>query len=115
MDSSSSDPGTSFRFRRMRRSRGPATSARTAFAAAALAVLAAACGQNDQNPVGIAPVPASPKFGLTDPSNGDGVCMRDDAFAFGGASGLASPTNVNCTAEDVQVASAVVSAYAFDN
>src|SRR5688500_20232342 len=115
MDSSSPDAGTSFRFCRTRRSRGPATSARAAFAAAALAVLVAACGQNDKNPVGIAPVPTSPKFGLTDPSNGDGVCMGDDAFAFGKTDGMASATNVNCTAEDIEIAVAVVTAYSFDN
>ena len=39
--------------------------------------------------MGIAPVPTSPKFGLTDPSNGDGVCMGDDAFAFGKTDGMA--------------------------
>jgi hypothetical protein len=82
---------------------------------AALAMLAAACGQNDKPPVGIGPVPTSPKFGLTDPSNGDGVCMGDDAFAFGQTDGMGSATDVNCTAEDVEIATAVVSAYSFDN
>jgi uncharacterized repeat protein (TIGR01451 family) len=40
--------------------------------------------------------------------------MGDDAFAFGKTDGMASATNVNCTAEDIEVATAVVSSYSFD-
>ncbi|HEX6051541.1 MAG TPA: hypothetical protein VFZ21_19855, partial [Gemmatimonadaceae bacterium] len=73
---------------------------------AAVALLIAACGQNDKGPMGIAPVPTSPNFGLTDPANGPGQCMGDDSFEFGQTDGLASAVDLNCTANDIDIATA---------
>ena len=68
-------------------------------------MFAVACTR-DENPTLPKGAPRVPNFGLTDPRNGPGACMGDDAIAFGQTSGLATATGLNCTANDIDVASA---------
>ena len=85
-------------------------------AAGALALLAAC---NDQTTVPTRnAAPATPSFDFTTETNGSGVCMGDDATNVNNlvgnpawVSGIAKPTDFNCTANDISIANATLARY----
>jgi hypothetical protein len=78
----------------------------------AAAVTLYACSEDRLNPT--SPIPVTAQKPLADigiAGNGTGACMGDDAFAFGATSGLGSASGLNCTANDIAIASATVTEY----
>ena len=81
--------------------------------------LCGACSDNST----VAPKPglapgAAPAFDLTVPANGSGACMGDDAVTSDSlvsnwTSGLSTATSLNCTSNDISVATATVVGYSF--
>src|SRR5262245_9427109 len=97
-----------------RRVNGFSRAVRAALVVGGVGLFAVACTR-DENPTLPKGAVRTPNFGLTDPRNGPGACMGDDAISFGQTSGLASATGLNCTANDIDVASADIISFSFDN
>jgi hypothetical protein len=57
--------------------------------------------------------PSTPQFDATIPANGTGACMGTDAFASGFTSGMNSASDLNCTANDIDIAFASLTEYSF--
>ena len=94
------------------RSNGFSRAARTALVMGGVGFFVAACGRDD--PPTAAKVAIVPHFGVTDPANGPGACMGDNSFAYGGTDGLGSATGLNCTANDIDIATSDITRYSFD-
>jgi hypothetical protein len=60
------------------------------------------------------PEPGIPLFGLTDPFNGSGGCMGDDALAAGRVGGMKNASDLNCTANDIYIAEAFITGFNHD-
>src|SRR5687768_6555698 len=86
-----------------------------AAALSSVALIVVSCSEDTRHPVGpsVPPDVATPLFDFTAAGNGPGACMGDDAFASGLVPGLSSATNLNCTANDIDLASANVTEYSF--
>ena len=57
--------------------------------------------------------PSTPQFDETIPANGTGACMGNDAFASKFTSGMGSASDLNCTANDIDIAFASLTEYSF--
>ena len=97
---------------RTRRSNGFSRAARAALVVGGVGFFVVACGRDD------APTAANsvvPNFAVTDPANGPGACMGDDSFANPKLTpGLSSASGLNCTANDIDIATADIARYSFD-
>ena len=92
----------------------------TGVSVATLALLVLSCAQETNSPTSpgsISSVPV-PQFAAGTPANGTGQCMGDDAADYGGVDGIAQDgtysgtggDKLNCTTNDIFLASAVVTA-----
>ena len=85
-----------------------------AVTAAAAGLFIVACSEATKHPVAPEGAPAyTPSFGLVNAGNGPGACMGEDSYASGLTPGLASASGLNCTANDIALASATVTEYSF--
>jgi hypothetical protein len=61
------------------------------------------------------PVPGTPLFLLDDNFNGSGACLGEDSYDAGRVGGMQSPSDLNCTANDIEIAEAYAVAWSLDN
>jgi len=96
-----------------RRLNGFSRAARAALVMGGVGFFLVACGRDE--PPTAAKGAIVPHFGLTDPANGPGACMGDDSFTAPQLTpGQASPSDLNCTANDIDIATADITRYSFD-
>jgi hypothetical protein len=81
-----------------------------------LGLFAVSCGRQDGPTPPVAVIPLTPpNFAVDDPRNGPGVCMGNDAFTAGFINGMKDATDLNCTANDIDIAEAEVRRYSINN
>jgi uncharacterized repeat protein (TIGR01451 family) len=90
---------------------------RTPLLAVAALAFAAACSDNNPTQLVETPVDLGPLLGASQPENpisGGGKCMGGDSRDGGRVGGMKNDGDLNCTANDVNLAEATITRYSFD-